>query len=352
MPYFQPIYDMREGRVIGFEALARGLERDGGILPPAQFLHLLDNEGLLRLFCSMLTQSIAVLQAIEPHDEKLYISVNVNASIVLREDFIEHVRFIVMSHDFEPERLVIEILEGEEIVSTQTMVSTIHRLKALGMSVALDDVGSAYASLINIKDLPVDILKLDQSFSRMLASRPEDLQFISSMIGLARGLNRKLVVEGAETLEIVEALRILGVEYAQGYALARPMAGAAVSGWLQTSALGKADPVPQTLLGVYAAHLTIAEACRVIANQPLRLRWNEEAVDPHRCIIGKYLDRRGLHETEYGLAHKHFHHSLGCTPESGSDAWGNAAEGLRKALVVALQTRSDESAGVAERQVG
>ena len=356
IPHFQPIYDMREGRVVGFEALAR-LDAGAGLLAPAQFLHLLDTDGLLRLFCAMLAKSIVVMQGLDPSADRLYVAINVNASIVLRDDFVDLVRFIVFDHAFEPGRLVIEILEGEAIVSTQAMSHAILRLKALGISVALDDIGSAYASLSNLKDLPVDIFKLDQTFSRMLSSRPEDLQFISSMIGLARGLNRKLVVEGAETPEIVEALRIIGVEYAQGYALARPMVGAAIRGWLQTSSIQKAESTPHTLLGVYAAHLGIAEACRVLAKQPLRLRWHDDAIDPHRCIIGKYLDRHGLHETAYGHAHKRFHRVLGRTREGGTHAWEKAAEELRQALLIALRrdletTGTHKCDGVAERQAG
>jgi hypothetical protein len=180
-----------------------------------------------------------------------------------------------------------------------------------------------------------------------LASRPEDLQFITSMIGLAHGLNRKLIVEGAETPEIVEALRIIGIEYAQGYALARPMPGAAVDDWLRTYTLLPAEVVPETLLGVYAAHLKITEACRILAHQPLQLRWHEDSTDPHQCVVGQYLDRRGLHDaTDYGRAHKHFHYALGGAWKSGSLAWREAAEELRSALLVALKAQGDGAPGL------
>ncbi len=339
--YYQPIYGILEGRVVGFEALAR-LRADGALLMPAEFLHTLDTENSLELFNAMLVEGIVLIEELGSAGHDLYVTINVNASLLLHRDFVEIVRFTVACHDASPDRLVIEILEGEAIADVPAMVQVIRRLKALGFSVALDDVGSAYASLIHIKDLPVDVLKLDQDFSRRLESRPEDLQFISSMLGLARALNRRLIVEGVETAAVLEALTILGVEYVQGYAIARPMEGSAVVSWLESATFPSSDAEPESMLGVYAAHLTIVEACRVLANQPLRLRWHEDAADPHRCKIGRFFDRHGLHGTGFGRAHKRFHCSLALDDESGR-AWRAAAEDLRQHLLRALLRGSARS---------
>ncbi len=333
--YFQPIYGILEGRTVGFEALAR-LRADGGLLMPAQFLPTLDAESSLELFHAMLVAGIALLDGLGPAGRDLYVAINVNASLLLHRDFVEIVGFTVACLDGQPDRLVIEILEGEAIADVTAMVQAIGRLKALGFSVALDDVGSAYASLIHIKDLPVDVLKLDQDFSRRLESRPEDLQFISSMLGLARALKRRLIVEGVESEDVLEALTILGVEYVQGYAIARPMDVSAVASWLEGASFPPPHADPSSMLGVYAAHLTIVEACRVLANQPLRLRWHEDAADPHRCKIGRFFDRHGLHDTSFGRAHKRFHYSLALDDES-SQTWRTTAEDLRQHLLRALQ---------------
>ena len=312
------------------------LRADGRLLMPAQFLPTLDADGLLELFHAMLVGGVALLKELGPAGRDLYVAINVDASLLLHRDFVEIVSFTIACHDGSPERLMIEILEGEAIADVAAMVRAIRRLRALGFSVALDDVGSAYASLIHIKDLPVDVLKLDQDFSRRLDQRPEDLQFISSMLGLARGLDRRLVVEGVETADVLEALTILGVEYVQGYAVARPMDGSAVASWLEGASFPPPDVDPSSMLGVYAAHLTIVEACRVLANQPLRLRWHEDAADPHRCKIGRFFDRHGLHDTGFGRAHKRFHCSLAVDDES-SQAWRAAAEDLRQHLLRALR---------------
>lgn len=334
VPYFQPIFGTSLGQIVGFEALARLKEGDR-LLAPSEFADLLSGPGSLELFSVMLTKSLLVLGRLSAVSNGAYVSVNLGASLLLHPNLLDLLRFVTSDHDLAATPLVIEILEGEAFLDTASMLSVIEDIKRLGIAVALDDVGSAYASLLQIKDLPVDIVKLDQSFSRTLESRPEDLQFITSMLALARGLGRKLVVEGVETANILEALTIIGVDHVQGYAISRPMPEEAIAGWLRTSLPGKRDCQPQSMFGVYAAHLNIVEACRVLANQPLRMSWHADAFDPHRCAIGKFFDRHGLHDTVYGFAHKRFHRSLAC--DDCSDAgWRSTAEELRLSLLTEL----------------
>ena len=337
--YFQPIYSISQGRVVGFETLAR-LDIEGRVLPPAQFLPALDIEASLRLLLTLLKQGIAFLHALEPEPD-LYLTINVSPSVLLHPELVEMVRFTLAASECSPDRLLIEIIEDEAIADPKATARAINELKALGIAIALDDVGSGYSSLVHIKELSVDVLKLDQSFSRQLANRPEDLQFVSSMLGLATGLGRKLIVEGVETADILEALTIIGVDYVQGYTIARPMPASAATKWLKTASLQPPSREPTSMLGVYAAHLTIVETCRVLANQPFKLRWHEEAADPHLCTIGKYLDRHCLHDTSYGRAHLRFHQSLA----GDAGAWYAAAEDLRRSLLEALHQEPRTATG-------
>ena len=259
VPLFQPIYALGQGRVAGFEALAR-LRQGDELIAPARFLPSLRADDLSRLFQVMLDRGVAFMRQLDPCG-RLYVSVNVNASLVQQDNFVDLIGFILDEHTFPPGRLILEILESEAIDNIEVMAASIRRLRTLGVRVALDDIGSAYASLVHIRDLPVDIVKLDRSFSRLLSSRPSDLHFVASMVGLARRLGRTLVVEGAETPEVVDALRMSGVEYAQGYALARPMPAQDVPRWLAGSQIRPASRGPCTLLGAYAAHLAVVEAC-------------------------------------------------------------------------------------------
>ena len=332
VPLFQPIYALREGRVVGFEALAR-LTHGGSLVRPARFLPLLEAEGLLQVFRAMLARSAAFLQALDPRGS-LYVTVNVNAFLVQQDTFVDLVSFVLDEQGLQPSRLILEVMESEAIDSIDAMATSIRRLQAQGIRVALDDIGSGHAALINLRDLPVDMVKLDQSFSRRLASRPLDLHFIACMVGLARRLRRALVVEGAETPEVVDALRMVGVAHAQGYALGRPMPASAVPRWLATSDIHPATKGPCTLLGAYAAYLAQAETCHVLAGQPLPLRWHEGADDPHRCGVGRYFDSTGLHDTPLGRAHKRFHQRLGAG--NGVEAAEEAATELGNAFLVAL----------------
>ena len=333
VPLFQPIYALAHGRVVGFEALAR-LAQGDVLLAPARFLPSLDAAQLSRLFQVMLARSVAFMRQLDPLG-RLYVSVNVNASLVQQDSFVDLVGFILDEHGFQPSRLILEILESEAIHSVEVMATSIRRLRALDVGVALDDVGSAYASLVHIRDLPVDIVKLDQSFSRLLPSRPSDLHFVASMVGLARRLGRMLVVEGAETPEIVDALRMTGVEYAQGYALARPMPASAVSQWLDGSEIRPAARGPCTLLGAYAAHLTVVEACHVLADPSLRARRGEDGGGAHRSGVGRYIDDNGLRQTTLGEAHERFQRKLGVGRFGGLA--GKAAADLGQAFLAALK---------------
>ena len=338
LPVFQPVLGLRTGHIVGIEALAR-LQSSAGLQTPDRFLPRKDDEeGLLSLFCTMLAKSVDAFIRLNLHERDLYVSINVDAGLVARADFHDLVQFILGDRPFDPRHLVLEILEGEAIDDLAKMNRALERLKALGIRFALDDIGSAYASLMNIKDLPVDILKLDQAFSRQLEQRPHDLQFVMSILGLARGLDKTLVVEGVETPAIIDAMAILGVEYVQGYAFCRPLPEAKLARFLTTRTPVRASKTPRTLLGSYASHLNVVETCRLLGNQPLQIQWKAESKNPHSCEIGRYFDKAGLHETSFGEAHKRFHEVISVY-ESQPTLWEAAAETFRGALVEAILTQ-------------
>jgi EAL domain-containing protein (putative c-di-GMP-specific phosphodiesterase class I) len=331
---FQPIEDLATGAIVGFEALAR-LKVGERLIPPAVFLPNLDQDELLCLFREMLGQGIAFLQSLPGRDPRPYLSVNVETSLVMSEDFCAALRATLEERGHAGEGIVLELLEGEAIVDFRRLHARLSQVRELGATIALDDIGSAYSSLINIRDLPIDIIKLDQTFAYGLMDRPEDLHFVLSLLSLARGLGKRLVVEGVETSEIQDAIRVLGAEYAQGYAIARPMAPNLAPAWLAARRPYSIDRAPTTLLGVYAAHLTVVETCQVLMNQPLPISWKEESKNPSTCGIGKYFDRMGLHDTAVGRAHKHFHTVMALCGED-MPRWREGADAFRAALEQAL----------------
>ncbi len=335
-PFFQPIEDLETGEIVGFEALAR-LVHDGEILQPASFLAALSDDDRLTLFRVMLSESIAFAKSFSAVRRRVYVSVNVESSLILRADFCALVRDTLATQGFVEKSIVFEILEGDQITDFARMGQSLSRLRRLGILMALDDMGSAYASLINLKRLPIDIIKLDGSFARGLMERPEDLHIVLSVLSLARGLGKRLVVEGVETPEIHDAVRVLGVRHAQGYAIAKPMPRDRITAWLESRRRVSKDRTPRSLLGAYAAHLTVVETCRILMNQPLPISWKEESKDPHTCAIGRFFDRAKTHDTAFGHAHKRFHEVMALY-DTDLESWTEGADAFRVALEVELVT--------------
>lgn len=334
---FQPIEDLRTGEVIGYEALAR-LTRGDRLLSPADFLSSLSHDALAELFRVMLEQALTLRESLGGSSANPYVSVNVEVPLVLTDGFVDRLAAVLDRHSPVPDgAVVLELLEGHTPRDFARMADRLHAIRALGVRVALDDIGSAYSSLITLRDLPVDIMKLDQSFARGLRQRPSDLHFVLSVQSLAHSIGKRLVVEGVETVEIRDALHVLGVDLGQGYGIARPMPAEAVAAWVAGRPPRMIDQshVPTSLLGAYAGHLRVVEACRTLMGQPLPVTWQEASRDPHACGIGMYFDAYGLHDTAVGRAHKHFHTVMA---SYGSDpiGWRAGADGFRLELERAL----------------
>lgn len=334
-PYFQPIVDLRRGRVCGFEALARLVVGDR-VIAPVEFLHEIPESGRLGFFEVMLDQALAAMHGLPEAAAGCYASINVNRSLFLDPRFVETVDAVLRSRSYPAGRLVLEVLEDERIADEGRMIESLGRVRDLGARIALDDIGTAHASLMNIKTLPIDILKLDQTFARSLRDRPKDLLFVLSLLSLARGLDKHLVIEGVETAEILDALMMLGVEFAQGYGIARPMPAERLADWLRSYPVPVATRTPDSLLGAFASHLTVVETCRILVCQPLPIAWKEESKNPHTCGIGRYFDANGLHDSRLGLAHKRFHAVMGCY-ETEPVLWEQGSEGFASTLMEAIR---------------
>ncbi|MHB8850773.1 MAG: EAL domain-containing protein, partial [Acidithiobacillus ferriphilus] len=149
-----------------------------------------------------------------------------------------------------PESLVLEVLEIGEILEQGIALEHLQRLRGAGVKIALDDVGSAYASLLRLKNLPIDEIKIDQGFIRELSNKPQDLIFVESLINLGLGMDVLITVEGVETEAHIALLREMEVDYLQGYAIAKPLEAEAVADFVRTFVLGAGD-ADTPLLALY-----------------------------------------------------------------------------------------------------
>ena len=336
--HYQPIVDLRTGDVLGVEVLGR-LQDGAAIIPPAVFLAGLRAPQLERLLFNSLRQGSTTLAACDVTHPKLFMSFNVSSVVLVRSGFLGRLLDELAALNVAPCRIILEVLESDEFLSLETAQRVFKSIHATGIGMAIDDLGSGYSSLNRLRDLPVDKIKLDRSFVRELQHRPGDLHFVEAVLSLARGLRKELIVEGVETAGIREALGVLGVHGAQGYEIARPMPRSALLEWLAGHVPRLASREPHTLLGAYAAHLGIVEACRAMISQPLQVSWSDTVEDPHACCIGQFFDRNGLHDTAFGSAHKQFHRVIKRYCDDPA-AWEAAAAELWRSLQAAIKAEA------------
>lgn len=251
--YFQPKVDCRQGRVVGLEALLRWEHPVLGLRSPAEFLPLVEQDDLIiRLGEWVVIQAMKQLAELHAAGQRMHISVNVAAHQFLHGHFGE--RLSVLLRDFAPELLrylEIEILESAALQDVGLVSRLIQEHRAAGVAFALDDFGTGFSSLAHLKHLPVDTLKIDQSFVHDMLSDAGDLSIVQAVIRLAQSFRRQVVAEGVESIEQLLMLMALGCDVVQGYVIARPMSGPALAAWL---AAFQPDPRWQLANGAYPSH--------------------------------------------------------------------------------------------------
>ncbi|MDD3343668.1 MAG: EAL domain-containing protein, partial [Sulfurospirillaceae bacterium] len=235
--YYQPKVNMKTGTLVGVEALIRWDHPERGILPPAVFLPIIENHPLAVDIGTWVINT--ALSQIEQWIEVGYtipISVNVGARQLQESNFIEVLRTSLATHpSVKPSLLSLEILETSALEDLARISSLMKECLLLGVHFAMDDFGTGYSSLTYLKQLPLEMLKIDQSFVRNMLEDPDDLSILKGILGLATAFNTKIIAEGVETIEHGEMLLLLGCELAQGYGIARPMPADKIPYWLQTS---------------------------------------------------------------------------------------------------------------------
>jgi diguanylate cyclase (GGDEF)-like protein len=231
--YYQPKVNMRSGAIIGAEALVRWQHPERGLLLPGVFLpaierHPLNEELGVWVLDAALTQ-MGLWQA-----QGLYmpVSVNVAARQLQHPHFVSELSGLLGMHeDVDPGLLELEVLETSALeniaATTQVMQDCLH----LGVRFAIDDFGTGYSSLTYLRHLPVETLKIDQSFVRDMLEDGGDLSIVNGVIGLAAAFHRAVIAEGVESVAHGQRLIALGCELAQGYAIARPMPADQLADW-------------------------------------------------------------------------------------------------------------------------
>ena len=350
--WYQPILDNRARRVVGVEALARLRGEDGKIWSPAEFLPQLLEKDLFDLSRQVFQQALIDLSVLDALGLSLWVSVNIDPHS-LSDACVACLREMIVQGAVDPSRITLEILEGSDFLEQQAALEHLLALKAQGVRLALDDVGSAYASLLRMKDLPIDEIKLNQGFVRTLEEHPQDLHFVESIHDLAAGMGVDLVVEGVETDDILDAVTVLGVKFLQGYGIARPMPLAQLQEFLaHQSSLHRQHPTG--LLGLYAAQLANHGALKKAVRQNPRLVDYMTLVDATSCPIHDDLRRLGLDDGgSLDRLHQEYHRAIAVMDallisSPTDDDWSaveQAEKALKRAILEAFRKGSAEIAG-------
>lgn len=225
----QPYYQVQVadgGRVVGVELLARWRVREGEFISPSVFIPVAERSGLIHVLGTQMLRQ-ACQQLVEWRSREAYsqlsISVNVTAQQFLRQDFVSGVKHLIAETGVEPYKLKLELTESAMIEDIDLVVEKMQALSAFGIRISLDDFGTGYSCLRYLKRLPLDQVKIDQSFVRDMGSSQNDVAIVRSILSLGATLGFEVIAEGVEDQSQYEALHALGCRYFQGYWFGKPV---------------------------------------------------------------------------------------------------------------------------------
>jgi diguanylate cyclase (GGDEF)-like protein len=219
--YYQPIVSLNDNRVTGFEALARWNHRTRGFVPPAEFIPVAEDTGLMpRLGEWALTEACGKIAKL-PAD--VTIAVNLSPVQFSAPDLVDVVQRALVASGLPPHRLELEITERLLMENSERTLSMLRRLRELGVRIALDDFGTGYSALSYLRKFPLDKIKIDRSFVTDIATRSDQVAIVQAVLSIARALGMTVTAEGVETIIQKEFLQALGCDNAQGFLFGRPV---------------------------------------------------------------------------------------------------------------------------------
>lgn len=223
--YLQPKYSVDNEKIAAAEALVRWVHPTEGLIAPYKFIPIFERNGFITKLDDYMIAEVAKMQAgwIAEGKSIVPISVNVSRAHFTREDLAEHICEIVDTYKVPHEVIELELTESAFFDDKETLIGIVNKMKSYGFSVSMDDFGAGYSSLNSLKELPIDIVKLDAQFFRGNDGEGKGKVIVSDIIDLAKKLNMRIVAEGIETREQVDFLAEKECDLIQGYYFAKPM---------------------------------------------------------------------------------------------------------------------------------
>jgi EAL domain-containing protein (putative c-di-GMP-specific phosphodiesterase class I) len=234
--FYQPLINLKSGEVAGFEALARWTHEERGEIGPTEFIPVAEESGLIltlgRWAMDAACKTLATWDEQAGEKLPLYVSVNLSAIQVARDDVAGLVESALRSSGLSGDRLSLELTESSIVQDPVRATRVFDALKALDATVAMDDFGTGYSSLAYLQRLPIDVLKIDKSFVSGMMVDPDAVAIVRAVLSLAEALGMSTTAEGIETVELATTLATLGCASGQGFYFARPLeADAALEYW-------------------------------------------------------------------------------------------------------------------------
>ena len=230
---YQPIIDLATGACLRVEALLRWRHPQLGLVSPAEFIPLVERGGLMRSLTTKACElAFADLEAWSRRGHDVGASVNISASLLEVDGFVDELLTAIARCGLSPERIELELTESVPIADTPRVRAALQRLVDSGLMLALDDFGLGENGLRYLRDLPTRVLKIDRLFVRELADNPRDQIIVRAIVSMAQALGYRVTAEGVETERALELLKSWGCDAAQGYFICKPIPFADLIDWL------------------------------------------------------------------------------------------------------------------------
>jgi diguanylate cyclase (GGDEF)-like protein/PAS domain S-box-containing protein len=242
--HYQPIFRVDTGAVTGFEALVRWQHPQRGLLMPSDFIYIAEETGLVvELGRWVLTEACRHARRWRQHHPTLGLQIGVNLSAVqVRDDrLVDDVAAILAASRLDGTSLILEVTESILVDDSAAAIACLHRLKTLGVHIAMDDFGTGYSSLSYLRTLPIDVLKIDKAFIDAVATDVESAGLVEAIIRMAETLGLETVAEGVENAQQAARLQALGARAVQGYYYSRPLPSSRVVPFLAAHAVSHGD---------------------------------------------------------------------------------------------------------------
>jgi diguanylate cyclase (GGDEF)-like protein len=235
--HYQPLVNLQSDSITGFEALLRWSHPERGAIPPAEFIPLAEETGLIVPLGEWVLRQACSDAATWAGDIK--VAVNLSPVQFRTGDLVQSVADALAESNLPPSRLELEITESVLLDKTQTNLSVLRRLRELGVAISLDDFGTGYSSLSYLRNFQFDKIKIDQSFVRHMSEERQSGAIVSAIAGLGESFGIPTIAEGVETLDQLEGLRSRGCTEVQGFFISQPIPAANIAGLLASHKAGK-----------------------------------------------------------------------------------------------------------------